>query len=58
MPEEVRYSFMRSSQARMSESTAMQENLLDLGKSILTCLPAIAAEKGKGVPDPVGGVDT
>ena len=40
---------MRSNQARISESTAIRENLLGFGKSTLTCLPAIAAEKGKAV---------
>ena len=34
----------------MSESIAMRENLLGLGRSSLTCLPASAAEKGKGQP--------
>ncbi|KAL3162104.1 hypothetical protein ABBQ32_009822 [Trebouxia sp. C0010 RCD-2024] len=56
MPEMVRYSCMRSSQARISESTAILENLLGLGRSTLTCLPANAAAKGNSVLT-VEGVD-
>ena len=40
---------MRSSQARILESTTIRENLFGFGKSTLTCLPAIAAEKGRAV---------